>query len=55
MTDLNFIQLKSIPQLFLKFKKKQLVLVVAKVVDDLIITGLETEKINFIKDFNKTF
>lgn len=51
----GLIQCKEIPQLFYQLRNGKLILLLGKIVDDLIITGIEPEVNRFVKMFNSKF
>ena len=55
MFNLGLTQSKNIPQLFYKTENYELILIVAKVVDDLMITGKPDARTAFINNFDKKF
>ena len=55
LLELGLTQSKYVPQLFYKFKNQKLELILAKIVDDIIITGEEDMTAKLISDFNSIF
>lgn len=55
MYDLGLIQCRQVPKLFYLKKKSDLVLMVAKIVDDLVNTGLGHYQTHFIQEFDRKF
>ena len=55
MCQLGLKQYKLIPQLFAKFRDGKLIMIAAKVVDDIIITGEDEVTCEFITGFEKRF
>lgn len=53
MFDLGLTQSKYVPQPFFKKKNGKLLLVVAKIVDDLKVAGVEYNAKLFLDEFNK--
>ena len=53
LQKLGLIQLRQFPQLFAKYKKNELVLVAAKVVDDVLIAGIDQEKKDVLTNIQK--
>lgn len=55
LVDFGLVQCPYIPQLFYKIQDRKLVLLVGKIVDDLLMTGVQEQVSVFIKHFNSKF
>jgi len=55
LQKLGLVPVTQVPQLFVMFKEDKLCLIVAKVVDDLLLSGEEAVVAKFLADFNSMF